>query len=149
MTPDERSLLTGFLSDLGQTRGVAKDPEADRMIADAVGANPDAVYLLVQHAILSDQALHATQAQLQDLQQQAPPQSTTSFLPVRGSSYMPSAPDPQSPWAGQQGAPVQSSPFAATSGLGGFLRSAGTMAAGVAAGDFLAQGISNIFSPRW
>ena len=146
MTPDERSLLTGFLSDLGQTPGVAKDPEADRMIADAVRSNPDAVYLLVQHAILADQALHATQAQLQEMQA---PQQASSFLPAGGPAYLPSVPDPQSPWAGRQGAPVPSSPFAANSGLGGFLRSAGTMAAGVAAGDFLAQGISNIFSPRW
>ena len=146
MTPDERNLLTGFLSDLAQTPGVAKDPEADRMITDAVRANPDAAYLLVQHAILADQALHATQAQLQQLQ---PPPAASSFLPTATPAYMTNAPDPQAPWAGQQGAPVQSSPFAANSGLGGFLRSAGTMAAGVAAGDFLAQGISNIFSPRW
>ena len=53
------------------------------------------------------------------------------------------------PWAGQGGAPIQSSPFAANSGLGGFLRGAGQMAVGVAAGDFLFQGIENIFSPRW
>ena len=149
MTPDERSLLTGFLSDLSRTPGVAKDPEADRMIADAVRANPDAAYLLVQHAILADQALHATQAQLQDLQSQPQPAASSTFLPQSAPYYPPQAPDPSSPWAGQQGAPVPSSPFAANSGLGGFLRSAGTMAAGVAAGDFLAQGISNIFSPRW
>jgi hypothetical protein len=96
--------------------------------------NPNAAYLLVQHAILADQALHAAQAQLQAQSQPAP-----SFLPQTGGS----------PWAGQNGAPVQSSPFAANSGLGGFLRTAGTMAAGVAAGDFLFQGIENIFSPRY
>ncbi len=136
MTPDERSLLQGFLSDLTQTPNVAKDAEADAMIESAVRANPSAVYLLVQHAILADQALHAAQAQLAAIQAQQPP--ATSFLP-----------QPSSPWVGQGGAPVQSSPFAANSGLGGFLRSAGTMAAGVAAGDFLFQGIENIFSPRW
>ena len=138
MTPDERNILQAFLSDLVQTPRVSKDPEADAMIQSAVGANPDAVYLLVQHAILSDQALHAAQAQL-DAQRPAP----ASFLPQTQASA------PSAPWAGQAGAPVQSSPFAANSGLGGFLRQAGTMAAGVAAGDFLAQGIENIFSPRW
>lgn len=136
MTPDERSILQAFLSDLTQTPVPTKDPEADAMIQAAVRANPDALYLLVQHAILADQALHAAQAQIDA--QNAPQQAAPSFLPQGGS-----------PWAGQGGAPVQSSPFAANSGLGGFLRSAGTMAAGVAAGDFLAQGISNIFSPRW
>jgi hypothetical protein len=45
---------------------------------------------------------------------------------------------------------VQSSPFAANSGLGGFLRQAGQMAAGVAAGDFLFEGIENLFGgSRW
>jgi hypothetical protein len=37
----------------------------------------------------------------------------------------------------------------AGSGLGGFLRTAGTMAAGVAGGDLIAQGIENLFAPRW
>ena len=135
MTPDERNILQAFLADLNATPGVSKDPEAAAMIQQEVGAHPDALYLLVQHAILSDQALHAAQAQLQAAQSQ----QATSFLPAQGGS----------PWVGQGGAPMQSSPFAANSGLGGFLRSAGTMAAGVAAGDFLFQGIENIFGPRW
>jgi hypothetical protein len=138
MTPDERNILQAFLSDLATTPAPARDPEADAMIQQAVQQNPAAAYLLVQHAILADQALHAAQAQLA-AQQQAQP--AISFLP------QPTA--PASPWAGPMGAPVQSSPFAANSGLGSFLRSAGQMAAGVAAGDLLAQGISNIFSPRW
>ncbi len=143
MTPDERNLLQAFLSDLAQTPNVAKDPEADAMIDQAMRSNPNAAYLLVQHAILSDQALHAAQAQLQrGLQGQPAAPPAPSFLPQQ---LQPSAP----PWAGQGGQPVPSSPFAANSGLGGFLRNAGTMAAGVAAGDFLFQGIENIFSPRW
>ncbi len=137
MTPDERNLLQSFLTDLVQTPNVAKDPEADAMINDAVRANPNALYLLVQHAILADQALHAAQAQMQTQAQPSP-----AFLPQPAGGAV-------APWAGQDGAPVQSSPFAANSGLGGFLRNAGTMAAGVAAGDFLFQGIENIFSPRW
>ena len=140
MTPDERNILQAFLSDLAATPAPARDPEADTMIQSAMQQNPGAAYLLVQHAILADQALHAAQAQLAAQQQVQP---ATSFLPQQ-SSYQPA-----SPWAGPMGAPVQSSPFAANSGLGSFLRSAGQMAAGVAAGDLLAQGISNIFAPRW
>ena len=137
MTPDERNILQAFLADLASTPAPARDPEADAMIQDAVQRNPAAVYLLVQHAILSDQALHAAQAQLA---QQRQVQPATSFLPQTAQS--------QGYWAGPMGAPVQSSPFAANSGLGSFLRSAGQMAAGVAAGDLLAQGIENIFAPR-
>lgn len=139
MTPDERNILQAFLADLAATPSPAKDPEADAMIQQAVERNPSAVYLLVQHAILADQALHAAQAQLAAQQQVQP---ATSFLPQQ--AY----PQPASPWAGPAGAPVQSSPFSANSGLGSFLRSAGQMAAGVAAGDLLAQGIENIFAPR-
>lgn len=160
VTPDERNLLQHFLSDLAQTQNVAKDPEADALINEAVRANPNALYLLVQHAILADQALHAAEAQRQA-------QSAPAFLPqaqpqtYQPQTYQPQAYEPQGyppqayqggqmapPWAGQGGQPVQSSPFAANSGLGGFLKQAGTMAAGVAAGDFLFQGIENIFSPR-
>ena len=147
MTPDERNILQAFLADLASTPAPARDAEADAMIQDAVARNPAATYLLVQHAILSDQALHAAQAQLAQ-QQQAP----SSFLPqtAPAQSYPPAQSYAQSQgyWAGPQGAPVQSSPFGANSGLGSFLRSAGQMAAGVAAGDLLAQGIENIFAPR-
>ena len=172
MTPDERSILQSFLADLGRTPNVTKDPEAEAMIADAVRANPDAAYLLVQHAILADQELHAAQAQLAGqaapssfLAPAAPARAVPNVAPADAPAMAPvwgdrggaagSGDAPYAgqgyggPWAGQGGAPIQSSPFAANSGLGGFLRGAGQMAVGVAAGDFLFQGIENIFSPRW
>jgi hypothetical protein len=136
MTPDERSILTSFLADIANTPRPNKDAEADAMITEAVRANPDAAYLLVQHAILADQALHAAHA------------GSASFLPQPPATAVPTQPV-ASPWAGPAGAPVQASPWAANSGLGGFLRNAGQMAVGVAAGDFLFQGIENIFGPRW
>ncbi|THD61460.1 DUF2076 family protein [Phenylobacterium sp.] len=161
MTPDERAILQSFLSDLAQTPIVTKDAEAAAMIEDTIRANPNAAYLLVQHVILADQALHAAQAQLA-----AQGGASSSFLAPQASPPPAPAPRPNvwgdpggtigqpagygaGPWAGQGGGPVQSSPFAANSGLGGFLRNAGQMAVGVAAGDFLFQGIENIFSPRW
>ncbi len=144
MNADERNLLQSFLADLANAPTITKDAEADAMIQSAVRSNPNALYLLVQHAILSDQALHAAQAQLAA---QGGGQGGGSFLPQ---SYQPQSFQNASPWAGQGGAPVQSSPFASSSGLGGFLRQAGQMAAGVAAGDFLFQGIENIFGrDRW
>ena len=69
MTPDERGLLQGFLQDLVQTRGPwPRMRRPDSMIRDALRASPDAPYVLVQHAILSDQALHAAQEQIATLQ---------------------------------------------------------------------------------
>ncbi len=151
MTPDERTLLANFLADLVRTPATAKDPEAQSMIAAAVGSNPDALYLLVQHAILADQALHAAQAQISALTSQ--PSSSPAFLPTQAApppAYQPAyQPAYGGPFSGQPGGLAPQSPFAANSGLGGFLKSAGVLAVGVAGGDFIAQGISNIFSPRW
>jgi uncharacterized protein len=183
MTPEERSILQSFLADLGSTPNVTIDAEAEAMIQETVRANPHAAYLLVQHAILADQALHAAQAQLAgraapssflsptssaspapsvapaDAPAMAPGGPSSNVWGDRGGTLSSSSGDAPygggygsgygGPWAGQGGGPVQSSPFAANSGLGGFLRGAGQMAVGVAAGDFLFQGIENIFSPRW
>jgi hypothetical protein len=135
MTPDERTLLQGFLGDLSRAAPASKDPEAAAMIAQTIQSNPDAVYLLVQHALISDQALHSAQQQIQALQSQPAPAPPQSFL------------QSATPWGGQL---VQSSPMGgASSGLGGFLRTAGTMAAGVAGGDLIAQGVENLFGSRW
>ena len=146
MTPEERNILQAFLADMARAPTITKDAEADAMIQAAVRSNPNAVYLLVQHAILSDQALHAAQAQLSGPAGSQPP---STFLPAQPQMHAAPLDQPLSPWAGQGGMPVQSSPFAQDSGLGGFLRQAGTMAAGVAAGDFLFEGIENLFGPRW
>ncbi|MHB8283831.1 MAG: DUF2076 domain-containing protein [Caulobacteraceae bacterium] len=148
MTPDERNILQQFLQDLAQTRGAAKDPDADAMIGQAIRTNPDAAYLLVQHAIIADQALHAAQAQIEQLESQSAPAAPSAPSFLGGSQYyqaQPYAGQQEQAYQGQSQAPAPSSPFAANSGLGGFLRSAGTMAAGVAGGEFLAQGLSNIF----
>lgn len=152
MTPDERDLLTRFLQDLTQTRSGPKDPDADAMISQALRSSPDAAYVLVQHAILSDQALHAAQDQIAQLQSQ-----------LRGASVQP-APAPflggRSPWAratapapDQYQAPPPppapgffgAGPFNNGGGLGSFLRSAGTTAAGVAGGALLFEGVSSLF----
>jgi hypothetical protein len=156
MTPDERALLQSFLQDLVQTRGANKDAEADSMIRDALRASPDAPYVLVQHAILSDQALHAARDQIAYLQEQlrsavsAPPPAR--FLggpsPWAQAAASQSQPQPQPQW---QPRPQPSrgffgpGPFASGGGLGSFLRNAGTTAAGVAGGALLFEGLSGLF----
>ncbi|MBS0297349.1 MAG: DUF2076 family protein [Proteobacteria bacterium] len=155
MTPDERTLLTRFLDDLNSAKAGVKDAEADALIGRALSSNPDAAYLLVQHAILSDQALHAAQDQVRDLQAQLQGRSQgSSFLgggaqsgnPNMGGAYAPpQQPVASGPWAQpsyMQGGP---GPFSGGSGLGGFLRQAGTVAAGVAGGEFLFSGLSHMF----
>ncbi len=162
MTPDERNVLQQFLSDLDQTRGAIKDPEADTMINGALRSNMDAGYLLVQHAILADQALQAAQQRIEALeQQQGSSQAPVSFLgggqPAPQPSFQPQNAQcqggyNQGPAQGgywdSQPTPQPQSPLSPKSGMGGFLRNAGTLAAGMAGGEFLAQGLSNLFSPR-
>jgi uncharacterized protein len=154
MTPDERQILSHFLNDLVQARSGPKDPEAAQMIDQALRANPDGAYLLVQHAVIADQALHDAQAQ------QA--QGGGGFFGGAGAG---------GPWGARQAQPGYAQPgynpggyvpqtyaqpaqaqpqpqggmFGGGGGLGSFLRQAGTMAAGVAAGDMLFSGLSGMF----
>ena len=108
------------------------------MIDQALRASPDAGYVLVQHAIMSDQALHAAQEQIASLQQ------AQAALPAApATSFLPSAPAQWSPPPATQY--VGSGPFSSGGGLGSFLRNAGTLAAGVAGGDLLFEGINNLF----
>ena len=151
MTPDERTLLGNFMRDLDATRGVAKDPEASSAIAQALQANPDAAYVLVQHAIVADQSLHAAQQRIAELEEQLrePEPASTSFLPQS------SGPWGSVPQAGYALPPPQERPgfFSGNSGLGSFLRNAGTTAAGVAGGEMLFDGLSDLFGghheDRW
>jgi hypothetical protein len=70
MSPQENQLLQDFLNQLVQVRGVARDPDADAMIRQAVSSQPDAAYLLVQRALIQEQALNNAKAQIASLQQQ-------------------------------------------------------------------------------
>lgn len=140
MTPQERDLLDRFLSDLARARPGPKDAEAADRIESALRANPDAAYVLVQHAILADQALNQAQGRIAELEGQGgPPQGRGGFL--GGGGQPPGGAGMAVPPAGGGGA----GPFSGGGGLGGFLRSAGTTAAGVAGGAFLFEGLSDLF----
>ncbi len=170
MTPQERDLLDRFLSDLQTARPGPKDAEAADRIDRALRANPDAAYVLVQHAILSDGALQDAQARIAELEERlGPPQGGGSFL---GGGYgqagygQPGYGQPgYGPAGGYPPPPIGTAvpptggggmfgggpfgggggPFSGGGGLGGFLRTAGTTAAGVAGGAFLFEGLSGLF----
>ncbi len=180
MTPQERDLLSRFLDDLARAQPGPKDSEAADQIDRALRDRPDAGYVLVQHAIVADAALHDARAQVADLQRQleaaqggqaapAPAQTEPSFL---GALFGRSRPNEQSgvaagtagPWTAPATSAVPATrqpdpgyaypqgygqggpgPFSGGGGLGSFLRSAGTTAAGVAGGAFLFEGLSDMF----
>lgn len=162
MTPEERDLLDRCLSDLARARPDQKDPDAAQRIDRAVRDNPDAAYVLVQHAILSDQALDDAQARIAELERQldaqgAPRGADGGFLGglfggrgrdddlrYGGASVPPTGRyDPRYDDRGQGGGSFMGGQQGG-GGLGGFLRNAGMAAAGVAGGAFLFNGISNM-----
>jgi hypothetical protein len=161
MTPQESQALQNFLGQLTQVRGIQKDPEADAAIARAVSQQPDAPYLLVQRALLQDQALENAKAQITQLRSELQAGRTSSpgsFLDANSawgrSAVSPPSPEAQSPvmQAASGPGPMYGSPPRGArpgflgGGLGGgsFLGNLAATAAGVAGGAFLFQGIQNL-----
>jgi hypothetical protein len=159
MSPQERQVLQDFLNQLVQVRGIVKDPEAEAMIAKAVAQQPDAPYLLVQRALLLEQALKNAKEEIAALQNQlrGAPQASSSFLDANawGNSgavrAVPAAQPAPGATAPYQMPPQATAPSAGPGfmrggmgGMGGMLGNAAATAAGVAGGAFLFQGIENL-----
>jgi hypothetical protein len=70
MHAQERQLLSDFLQQLVQVRGLDKDGEAEALIRQCGAQQPDALYLTVQRTLLQQQALESAQARIQQLEQQ-------------------------------------------------------------------------------
>ncbi len=148
MTLQEQQVLENFLRQLTQTRGISKDAEANNLIMRTFAEQPDAPYLVVQRALLLEQALNSAKAQIAELQQRQvnPTPTNSNFLnsnawgnaePVSSSYNVPS-----STFSTQQ----QTSRPGFFSGSGGsFLGTMAATAAGVAGGAFLFQGIESLF----
>jgi hypothetical protein len=159
MSPQDSQLLQEFLDQLVQARGVAKDPEAEGMIQRAVARQPDAAYLLVQRALLQQQALNNARAEIDALQAQlrSAPQAAPAFLDpnawgnsgtARPSGAAPYQQPYQQPYQApfQQQYPGQAQPAGGflRGGFGGTLGTVAATAAGVAGGAFLFQGLENL-----
>ncbi|WP_445372905.1 DUF2076 domain-containing protein [Methylomonas sp. HW2-6] len=149
MNPQERDQLNLFLKQLTEARISAKDAEAAQLIADGVAKQPDAAYLLVQRAMLLEQALNSAKSQIADLQQQL--QNSAAAAPRGGFlSNDPWAPAPAAggvPGAGNYQIPRNAPMPPQASAFGGgssFLGNIATTAAGVVAGSFLYQGIESL-----
>lgn len=157
MSPSDTQKLHDFLGQLIQARGVQKDPDAGALIERAGAQQPDAAYLLVQRALLMEQALDSARAriaalenQLQQQQQQQQRQGG-GFLDPLSWGQRRHASHPQSHHMHYQHAGFGSMGL----GMGGFPGGGGrggglpgsiaATAAGVAAGSFLFHGLDNLF----
>lgn len=155
MNAQERDLLTQFLRQLSQAPAVARDPEADALITQAV-ARPDAAYLLVQHAIMLEQANRSAQERIAALEQQlrqGEGAATGGFL--QGGNAWGHAPSaavaapPATAIPGTAGprpvapAVAMAAPVAAPAGPG-FLGTFAAGAAGAIGGALLFQGVEGL-----
>lgn len=156
MTPQERDQLTQFLKQLADARVGEKSAEAEALIRETVAKQPDSAYLLVQRAMLVEQALNTAKAQIAQLQAQAQNAQTGrgnsgGFLSA-GNPWAQSldggAASAAVPGAGNYQMPRGAAPLANAApsggGAGSFLGSVATTAAGVVAGSFLFQGLENL-----
>lgn len=146
MQQQERDLIADLFGRLQQFENQPRDAEAERLIASYVARQPASPYLLVQTAIVQEEALKQARARIAELESKASSQQASGQ-----GSFLGNAPRP-GPWgsapAQQQPAPAPASPWGQApqaSAGGGFLRSALATAAGVAGGALLFEGIRNMF----
>ncbi|MGC2398462.1 MAG: DUF2076 family protein, partial [Acidobacteriaceae bacterium] len=69
MTPQEQSMVNDLIGRIEQTPLTEKDPEAEQLLNQRLGRNPDALYVLAQTVLVQKYALEQAQAQLTQLRQ--------------------------------------------------------------------------------
>jgi hypothetical protein len=168
LTPQEEQLLNSLIERVNQTQLQEKDPDAEALINQTLGPNPDALYILTQTVLVQNIALDQAKAQVNQLQQLAQqqrpqPAHTTSFLgrllgehdqaPQPQQQQMPApAYQPVPQYAAPQaqpyppyGQPQYAQPqYVPMGGQPSFLRGAMQTAAGVAAGALAFEGVESI-----
>jgi heme/copper-type cytochrome/quinol oxidase subunit 4 len=141
MTPQDTQMLQDFLNQLTRAQIATKDPEAEILIARAFAQQPDAAYLVVQRALLLEQALKRAEAQIAQFQQKS-----SSFVGTRAWNVEP-RPAPGAAPASAEPLPPRAVPHSPEAGgpWSSFLGNAAATAAGVAGGAFLFHGLENLF----
>ena len=175
MTPQEQELVNELFDRLAKLESSPRDPNAERLIADGLRRAPHAAYMLVQTALVQDEALKRANARIEDLQAQVGGQEQPrggSFLDnmrdavlgrsePRGSvpsvgSQAQSSPTTTPPYQPQPGYRPQTPPYPTGPGLapgmgpafgsgGSFLGTAASTAAGVIGGGLLLNSIRSMF----
>jgi hypothetical protein len=157
MTQQEQEMLQGLIQRVNQTKLQEKDLDAEEMLQQTLGRNPDALYILAQTVLVQQYALDQATQQLEQLRQQ--PRRATSFLGGLLGRDQPAPPPPPPAYAQPQPPPpayaqpqyapapgytTDYSPGYGAPQQGGFLRGAMQTAAGVAAGALAFEGIESL-----
>ncbi len=155
-------MIGDLIDRVQKTQLAEKDMDAEQMLQQGLGRNPDALYILTQTVLVQKYALEQAQAQLtqakaqiEQMQQHPEPKHATSFLgSLLGRNDAPAPPPPPPPQQGYQPVPAypQYAPVAVPPqygspmgmGGGGFLQGALQTAAGVAAGALAFEGVESL-----
>src|SRR5271168_4896238 len=156
MTPEEEQMLNDLTDRVSQTRLTEKDPEAEQLLNQRLGRNPDSLYILAQTVLVQKYALEQAEAQLRQMRQPAHATSFLGNLLGRRDPAPPPPPPPPVPQPAYGAPPAYGQPYAQPwaptpaygapppSGGSSFLRSAATTAAGVAAGALAFEGVESL-----
>jgi uncharacterized protein len=164
MTPQEQEMIGDLIDRVQKTQLSEKDMDAEQMLQQGLGRNPDALYIMAQTVLVQKYALEQAQtqltqakAQIDQMQQHPEPRHATSFLgSLLGRNDAPAPPPPppqgypQQPvqaypqYAPVAGYPQYGPPAGMGGGGGGFLQGAMQTAAGVAAGALAFEGIESL-----
>ncbi|HUK01323.1 MAG TPA: DUF2076 family protein [Steroidobacteraceae bacterium] len=158
MNSRELLVLQDFLEQLVRVREVEKNSQAEAMIDRALAQQPDAAYLLVQRALLLQQALERAKARIAALEELARPltesgdhgwldadRSRVQGVPPAASNSVPhTAASSPFPAEGSRTAGVFPPNAAPANAPASLLGQAAATAAGVAGGAFLFEGLENL-----
>ena len=81
MTPQERQLIDDLFDRLAKLENAPRDPEAMSAIMQGLRKAPNAVYALVQTALVQDEALKRADARIQELEAAAGPAKSARRIP--------------------------------------------------------------------
>ena len=158
MTTEEQQMLQGLLDRINSTQLADKDPDAEQLIQQVLGRNPDALYILAQTVLVQGYAVDQSQKQIADLRVQLDQARQRATEPAHAGSFLGNllgrhdepqratpAPPPTAGYGPGLTYPSGGYPIAGSPGQGGgFLRSAMQTATGVVAGELAFQGIESL-----
>ena len=81
MTPQERQLIDDLFDRLAKLENAPRDPEAMSAIMQGLRKAPNAVYALVQTALVQDEALKRADSRIQELEAAVGQQNQSARLP--------------------------------------------------------------------
>lgn len=140
MNTREQLLVSRLVTRIASQADVAKDADAELEVAALMKMRPDATYLLLQRTLMLEAALEQSQAQVAQLESRVSLLSREMPVEAAGRGPIPALPAtaPQLAPAGAAQPPMSPSP------VGGFLRNAATVGAGVLGGSLLVRGIESM-----